>query len=77
VNIALDANLNRAMGSALRALEERTAVARKLEEQAAEHGRKKLAQSWASRAREFEQEADIIRDSIKRVDELAFRASGN
>jgi two-component system chemotaxis response regulator CheB len=75
VNIALDANLNRAMGSALRALEERVAVSRKLEQQSISQGREALGRSWAKRAREFEQEAQIIRNSIRRIDDLAFRSA--
>jgi two-component system chemotaxis response regulator CheB len=73
MSVALDENLKRAFGSALRALDERIALARKLEAQASESGRTRIAESWASKALEFEAEADIIRDSIRRTDEIAAR----
>lgn len=59
-----------AFGSALRALDERIALARKLEKQESNSGRVRLAESWASKARESEQEAAIIRDSIRRTGEI-------
>jgi two-component system chemotaxis response regulator CheB len=70
MSLALDENLKRAFGSALRALDERIALARKLEAQARTSG---VAETWAAKAREFEAEADIIRDSIRRTDEIAAR----
>jgi two-component system chemotaxis response regulator CheB len=73
MSVALDENLKRAFGSALRALAERIALARKLEAQARESGRTGLAASWASKAHEFEAEANIIRDSVQRTDEIAAR----
>jgi two-component system chemotaxis response regulator CheB len=75
LNLALDGNLNRALGSALRVLDERAAVSRKLQEQATERGRSDLARSWQRRADEFEHEAEIIRESIRRIDEIAYRAA--
>lgn len=71
MNIALDENLRRALGSALRSLEERIALMRKLHQQASSRRTPKLAEVWAQRAREYEQEADIVRESIRRVDALA------
>jgi two-component system, chemotaxis family, protein-glutamate methylesterase/glutaminase len=73
MSIALDENLTRAMGSALRALDERIALAERMRRQASERGRMRLADVWAQRAAEFEQEANVIRASIKRVDEIAGR----
>jgi two-component system chemotaxis response regulator CheB len=73
MSLALDENLNRAFGSALRALDERVALARKLEAQATESGRTGIAQSWAAKAIEFEAEAKVIRDSIRRTDEIGAR----
>jgi two-component system chemotaxis response regulator CheB len=73
MSIALDENLTRALGSALRALEERTAMAKKLQKQACDSGRTHTAKSWAERAREFEEEAKLIRDSVRRSDEIAAR----
>lgn len=59
--IALDQNLKRAFGSALRALDERIAFARKLQAQAIASGRTREAESWAAKALEFKAEANIIR----------------
>jgi len=73
MSLALDENLKRAFGSALRALEERVALARKLQAQASESGRTLIADSWATKAVEFEAEARVIRDSIRRTDEIAAR----
>lgn len=73
ISLALDDNLRRAFGSALRALDERVALARKLENQAHTGGRMQVAESWADKAREFEEEAKVIRDSIRRTDEIAAR----
>jgi two-component system, chemotaxis family, protein-glutamate methylesterase/glutaminase len=71
MSLALDDNVRRAFASALRALEERVALARKLEEQASASGRHLSARSWAEKVREFEEEARIIRDSIMRTDDIA------
>ena len=57
----------------MRALDERIALARKLEMQANETGRNQIAQSWAAKALEFEAEANVIRGSIRRTDEIAAR----
>jgi two-component system chemotaxis response regulator CheB len=73
MSLALDDNLRRALASAVRALEERIALARKLQRQASESGRNLSAKSWSDKAREFEEEAGVIRDSIRRTDEIAAR----
>ena len=73
MSLALDDNLRRAVGSALRALDERISLARNLEKQASGSGRTQIAESWAEKAREFEREAKVIRDSIRRTDEIAAR----
>src|SRR5262249_44930433 len=52
--LALDENLNRALASALRALDERIALAHKLQRQANESGRVRAAESWALKAEEHE-----------------------
>jgi two-component system chemotaxis response regulator CheB len=69
--VALDENLGRALGSALRALEERVALVRKLHRQAIAQGHRRSAERWALRAEEYEKEAKLVRDSIRRVDEIA------
>jgi two-component system, chemotaxis family, protein-glutamate methylesterase/glutaminase len=71
MSLALDDNVRRALASALRALDERTALARKLEARARAGGHNLSADSWSDKAREFEAEAQIIRDSFKRTDEIA------
>jgi two-component system, chemotaxis family, protein-glutamate methylesterase/glutaminase len=73
MSLALDENLKLAFGSALRALDDRVALARKLEAQAGTGGRTRIAESWAAKALEFEAEAKVIRDSIRRTDEIAAR----
>jgi two-component system chemotaxis response regulator CheB len=71
MSIALDENLSRALASALRTLDERIALAEKLHKSANENGRVREAASWAEKAREFQREADVIRKSVKRLDEVA------
>jgi two-component system chemotaxis response regulator CheB len=71
MSLALDENLTRALGAALRALDERIAIATKLEQQAKDVGRTRIAESWARKAREFEEEAKVIRDSVRRTDAIA------
>lgn len=74
MSLALDENLRRALASALRALEERVALARKLHRQAQDSGHQLLAENWAEKTREFEREMDIIRNSVRRMDRLAAEA---
>ncbi|MGD9738031.1 MAG: chemotaxis protein CheB [Bauldia sp.] len=69
--LALDESLRRSLASALRGLEERAAVARKLHHEAVGHGRDNLAPRWARQAADLEREADTIRDTIRRIDMLA------
>jgi two-component system chemotaxis response regulator CheB len=71
MSLAVDESLRRALASALRALDERSALVKKLQAQAAETERPNLAASWAQKAREFEREASIIEHAIKRLDEMA------
>jgi two-component system chemotaxis response regulator CheB len=71
MSLALDENLRRALASAERALEERVALARKLNKQSLEGGHRRLAETWADKARDFEREMDVIRTSIRRMDQLA------
>lgn len=71
MSLALDENLRRALASALRALEERVALAQKLYDQAKASGHRLLAEDWAAKVNEFQGEMDIIRGSIRRMDRLA------
>jgi two-component system chemotaxis response regulator CheB len=74
MSLALDETLKRALNSGLRALDERIALTRKLYKQAADAGQKHLAESWSRKLGECEQEAEILRDAIKRFDHLAARS---
>jgi two-component system chemotaxis response regulator CheB len=71
MSVALDENLRRSLGSAMRVLEERRGLARSLEMQAEKNGRPALAASWAERADEFQRELEIIRQSVDRVDRIS------
>ncbi len=74
MSLALDENLRRALASALRALEERSSLARKLHNQAKSSGHDLLAQTWREKVQEFDRETEIIRDSTRRMDHFAARA---
>ncbi|KRR10649.1 protein-glutamate methylesterase [Bradyrhizobium jicamae] len=74
MSLALDENLRRALDSGLRALDERIALAQKLYKQAEHAGRTHLAESWRRKLVECEREAEVLRDSIKRFDQLAAHA---
>ena len=71
MSVMTDQNVRRSLGVALRALEERLALARKLYDEASARGDRLLAQNWSTRAHEFEHEMKVIRDSIARVDDIA------
>jgi two-component system chemotaxis response regulator CheB len=77
LNVALDENLRRALASARRALEERLALATKLEKQAAESGHRLLTENWGERVREYQGELGVIRESIRRMDEIAANSAAN
>jgi two-component system chemotaxis response regulator CheB len=77
MSMALDENLRRTLATALRVLEERVALAKKLGTDAREHGHKTLANSWAIQAEELEQQAKAIRSSMARVDEMVARSQGD
>lgn len=70
MSIALDESLRRALASAARALDERAALARKLQAQAEEKGTSLVAENWKQRAQEFEHELGILRRSIRKVEML-------
>jgi two-component system chemotaxis response regulator CheB len=74
MSLALDENLRRALASATRALDERTALARKLYNQAVASRHPLLAENWAQKVREFERETEIIRNSTRRMDRIAAQA---
>jgi two-component system, chemotaxis family, protein-glutamate methylesterase/glutaminase len=71
MSMALDENLRRALASAQRALEERVALAQKLQRQAIASGHRLLAETWAQKAQEFERECKLIRESVQRMERRA------
>src|SRR5262249_27600238 len=73
MNLALDENLHRALGSALRTLEERVALTERLREQASERGHNQTTDLWARKKAEVEQEAEVIRKAIERAEPMAAR----
>jgi two-component system, chemotaxis family, protein-glutamate methylesterase/glutaminase len=75
MHLAVDESLRRALASALRALDERVALVRKLEAQAAATGHKQLAESWARRRREFDQETGIIDEAIQHLDRMVAKSA--
>lgn len=74
MGLALDENLQRAFSSSLRAMDERIALVGKLGKQAEQAGRPHLAESWRKKLVEYHQEAEILRDAVRRFDRLAARA---
>jgi two-component system, chemotaxis family, protein-glutamate methylesterase/glutaminase len=77
MSLALDESLRRALASAVRALEERAALASKLYNQARSTRHRLLAENWAAKLKEFEREMDVIRSSTRRMDRLAAEADLN
>jgi two-component system chemotaxis response regulator CheB len=73
MRVGLDEGLRRALGSAQRALEERIALASRLHQRAVSSGHRLLAQTWAARARESERDAEIIRESLRKIDCIVAR----
>ncbi len=78
---ALDEGLRHALASGLRALEERASLARKLAHEARDKGRRRTAESWTHKAAETDREAEVIRDSMQRLqrataDEKRYAADG-
>jgi two-component system, chemotaxis family, protein-glutamate methylesterase/glutaminase len=67
--LELQGSLGRALATALRVLDERLALVRKLHRQAVEEGRALLAEAWAKSEADCEQEAKTIRNAIDRLDQ--------
>jgi two-component system chemotaxis response regulator CheB len=74
---AIDENLTRALGSALRALDERVAIAEKLRDKAIENRHLKSVEWWQRRVDETQREAEIIRESIERMEQGAGEKVGD
>jgi two-component system, chemotaxis family, protein-glutamate methylesterase/glutaminase len=75
MSLALDEDLRRALHMGLRAPDERIALSRKLHEQASRDGHTHLTESWRRKLLECEQQAQILRDSIRRFGYLAARGA--
>lgn len=73
--VAMDENLRRALAIAMRALEEKAGLAKKLRAQATRGEHWHSANSWAARALELEREARVVYDGIRRLDEIAATAA--
>jgi two-component system chemotaxis response regulator CheB len=69
--LALDESLRHALGSAVRALEERIALLQRLRDQEKGYPGQMVANNWADKANDLEREAQLIRDSMRRIDEIA------
>jgi two-component system chemotaxis response regulator CheB len=67
LELGLQEDLGRALGSALRALEDRIKLLRQMEGQARGLNRDRMADSWAERADKVEAEAEVIRRTMGRV----------
>lgn len=69
--LALDESVRRALASGLRALEERITLVQGIAERATKRGQMGPAKSWGEKVREFEREAETVRDAIRRIDTIA------
>lgn len=73
MSVALDEDLRRALGTALRALEERGALMKRLHQQAISRGHHHSAHDWEQKVREFEQQEQTIRAAIGRMEDITAR----
>ena len=53
------------------ALEERVALASRLQDQAADNGQRLPAQTWSDRMHECERELKVVRDGMQRMAQIA------
>jgi two-component system, chemotaxis family, protein-glutamate methylesterase/glutaminase len=67
LELSLQDDLSRALGSALRALEDRTRLLRQMERQAKAQDHNRMAQTWGHRADQAEAEAEVIRRTMGRL----------
>ena len=71
LNLGLDVGVRRALASALRALEERKALAGRLHKDAVKRSSAHSAEHWKSELHDAEQEAQSLRETIERVGSIA------
>jgi two-component system, chemotaxis family, protein-glutamate methylesterase/glutaminase len=62
---------DRALSTALRALDERVVILRKLADEAAQSQRDSMQRQWNERAAEYEKQAEVIRRALMRSQETA------
>jgi len=74
---AIDENLTQALASALRALDERVAVAEKLRDKAVEDKHNRSVEWWQHRVEEARGETEIIREAILRMERVAGEKVGD
>ena len=73
MDLAFDEDLQRSLTTALRVLDERVGLAQKLHKEASDKARTHHAASWAQIASDVEREAELLRQSIRRFDQMAAR----
>lgn len=72
---AMDGNVRRALGTALRTLSERLALTQRLQTEAASHGRALSARSWAGKIEELQKEREIIANALNTLDVVRARSA--
>ena len=75
MSFALDDSLRRALATARRGYEERTALLEKMEQRAIGNGHDQLAETWRQQAAECREQAQVIDDAIRRLEHLAVQSS--
>jgi two-component system, chemotaxis family, protein-glutamate methylesterase/glutaminase len=75
MDLALDDNVRRALGSALRALEERIALTERLRKQASDRGHNRSADIWTRKIEEIQKETETLRKTITRIEGVIDRAA--
>jgi two-component system, chemotaxis family, protein-glutamate methylesterase/glutaminase len=70
MSLALDENLRNALGSSLRALEERVSLLERMERKARGAGQERLARNWAEKLEENTRDLQIIRTAIRQIERV-------
>jgi two-component system chemotaxis response regulator CheB len=73
MTLALDESLRRGLASAVRALEERVALAQRLQRQAEHQQQRLTAATWANRAAEYQKELANIRQAMRRIEHVSMQ----
>jgi two-component system, chemotaxis family, protein-glutamate methylesterase/glutaminase len=75
MSVALGENLRSALAIALRALEDRISATDGLYRDASERGHLAAARSLAGKKSELEDQVKVLRDAIRRIDEITFKST--